>query len=54
MQEIFYLAYHLHWPWSEIMSLGVGDRKAYVTMLARRIEEENRAFDGMTERIRRG
>jgi hypothetical protein len=53
-QEIFYLAYHLHWPWSEVMSLGIGERKVYVRMLASRIEEENHAVDAMAERIRRG
>lgn len=50
-QEIFYLAYHLHWPWSEIMNLDVGERRAYVQMLAQRIEDENRALDALRERL---
>jgi hypothetical protein len=53
-QEVFYLAYHLHWPWSEIMGLDVGERRAYVRMLAQRIEEENQAFEALSERLRRG
>ena len=52
-QEVFYLAYHLHWPWSEIMSLDVGERRAYVQMLAQRIEEENDAFEALSRRLKR-
>ncbi len=52
-QEVFYLAYHLHWPWSEIMSLDVGERRAYVQMLAQRIEEENDAFEALSQRLKR-
>jgi hypothetical protein len=51
---VFYLAYHLHWPWSEIMSLDLGERRAYVRMLAQRIETENQAFETLSERLRRG
>ncbi len=51
---MFYLAYHLHWPWSEIMELDVGERQTYVRMLAQRIEAENQAFEALSERLRRG
>jgi len=51
---VFYLAYHLHWPWSEIMGLDVGERQAYVRMLAERIEAENQAFEALGERLRSG
>lgn len=50
-QEVFYLAYHLHWPWSEIMSLDAGERRVYVQMLAERIEDENRAFEAARQRL---
>jgi hypothetical protein len=53
-QEVFYLAYHLHWSWSDIMDLDVGERRTYVRMLAQRIETENQAFETLTERLRRG
>jgi hypothetical protein len=44
-QEIFYLAYHLHWPWSEIMDLEIEERRTYVQMLAQRIEAENASLE---------
>ncbi|MBV7337511.1 hypothetical protein KFU94_56645 [Chloroflexi bacterium TSY] len=53
-QEVFYLAYHLHWPWSEIMALDVSERWTYVQMLAQRIEAENQEFAEVSERLRRG
>lgn len=51
-QEIFYLAYHLHWPCSEIMGLAINERKAFVAMLVERIEADNQAFEEMRERLR--
>ena len=53
-QEVFYLAYHLHWPWSEIMDLDVGERQTYVRMMAQRIAEDNQAFEALSERLKRG
>jgi hypothetical protein len=53
-QEVFYLAYHLHWPWSEIMGLDLDERRSYVQMLAQRVEEENQAFEALSEQLRRG
>lgn len=53
-QEVFYLAYHLHWSWSDIMGLDVGERQTYVWMLAQRIEAENQTFESLSERLRRG
>lgn len=38
---MFYLAYHLHWSWSEIMNLDTHERKYFVSLLADRIEAEN-------------
>jgi hypothetical protein len=50
-QEVFYLAYHLHWPWSEIMSLELAERRAYVRLAAERVEEENQAVESLRDRI---
>jgi len=52
-REVFYLAYHLHWPWSEIMALTVDERRAFVEMLADRIEEDNRIWEDLTKRFKR-
>ncbi len=51
---MFYLAYHLHWAWSEIMELDVRERRAYVQMAAQQIEAENRAFEALSERLGKG
>jgi hypothetical protein len=40
-QEIFFLAYHLHWPHSEIMDLPAIERRQFVKLLAQQIEREN-------------
>jgi hypothetical protein len=40
-QEVFFLAYHLHWPWNELMDLDCAERRAYVRMLIEQIEREN-------------
>ena len=40
-KEIFFLAYHLHWAWGEIMDLDVEERRAYVDLLIEQIEREN-------------
>lgn len=52
-QEVFYLAYHLHWSWSEIMNLDLGERRIYVQLLAERIEADNQAFEALSEQLRR-
>lgn len=40
-QEIFFLAYHLHWSWTEIMGLATAERRAFVQLLSEQIEREN-------------
>jgi hypothetical protein len=40
-REIFFLAYHLHWSWEELMALDTGERRAYVELLTEQIEREN-------------
>jgi hypothetical protein len=41
--EVFYLAYHLHWSWEEVMGMDGDERSAMVALLAERIEAENAA-----------
>ena len=36
------------------MSLDLGERRAYVRLLAQRIEEENRAFEMLGDRLKGG
>lgn len=40
-QEVFFLGYHLHWPWSELMDMESAERRAYVALLVEQIEREN-------------
>ncbi|WP_373692119.1 DUF6760 family protein [Corallococcus sp. AS-1-6] len=40
-QEVFFLAYHLHWSWAEIMNLESDERRAFVQLLIDQIEREN-------------
>jgi hypothetical protein len=40
-QEVFFLAYHLHWPWSELMGMECDERRAYVDLLIAQIDREN-------------
>lgn len=50
-QEVFYLAYHLHWSWSDVMALDLGDRKNYVQMLVERINVENKMLEDMENKF---
>jgi hypothetical protein len=40
-EEVFFLAYHLHWSHSEAVDLPIGDRWAYVRLLIDQLEREN-------------
>jgi hypothetical protein len=51
-QEIFYLAYHLHWSRTEISALDIGERHEFVRLLAERIEADNKALDDLGDRLR--
>ena len=44
-KEIFFLAYHLHWSWTELMEMDTAERRAYVELLVDQIERENRQID---------
>lgn len=49
-QEIFFLAYHLHWSWSEIMDLATKERRSYVELLVQQIERENSQIESAGKR----
>ena len=38
---MFFLAYYLHWSWSELMALESQERRAFVSLLIEQIEREN-------------
>lgn len=40
----------MHWPYSELMAMDLGERRAFVQMLAERIEADNTAMEEMTSR----
>jgi hypothetical protein len=39
--EVFFLAYHLHWSWNELMDMDSSERRTYARLLAEQIEREN-------------
>jgi hypothetical protein len=43
--EIFFLAYHLHWSWGELMDMEVAERQAYLRLLVEQIERENQRLE---------
>ena len=38
---MFFLAYHLHWSWSELQEMPVDERRAFAQLLTTQIEREN-------------
>ncbi|WP_432949900.1 hypothetical protein ACQPXM_17680 [Kribbella sp. CA-253562] len=38
---MFFLGYHLHWSWSELMDMDCSERRAHVNLLIEQIEREN-------------
>ena len=49
-KEIFFLAYHLHWSWGEIMALDIDERRAFVQLLVEQIERENAQIEAARKR----
>jgi hypothetical protein len=47
---VFFLAYHLHWSWSELMDLEINERRAYVQLLVEQIERENAQIESSRRR----
>ena len=48
--EVFFLGYHLHWSWSELMNMEADERREYVDLLARQIERENARIEASGSR----
>jgi hypothetical protein len=44
-QEIFFLAYHLHWSPSEALDLAVDERWHYLRLLVDQLEHEHAAVE---------
>lgn len=42
-QEVFYLAYHLHWSYTTIMDMDTSERQEFVRLLSEQIEREYQA-----------
>jgi hypothetical protein len=42
-QEVFFLAYHLHWSRTEILALPVPERRRYVELLEDQLKREAEA-----------
>jgi hypothetical protein len=49
-REVFFLAYHLHWSWSELMDLDIEERRAYAALLVEQIERENAQVESARRR----
>lgn len=49
-QEVFHLGYHLHWSYSEIMSLDTVERREILRMLIEAIERQNEAMERAARR----
>lgn len=44
-REVFFLGYHLHWPYGEIMRMETAERREFVRLLADAIERQNEAAE---------
>jgi hypothetical protein len=49
-KEVFFLAYHLHWSWQELMDMDVEERRAYTHLLVEQIERENAQIESARTR----
>ncbi|RME03674.1 MAG: hypothetical protein D6805_05610 [Planctomycetota bacterium] len=51
-KEVFYLAYHIHWSYHEIMDLPIGERKHFVQLLTKEIERQNKELEESLKALR--
>ncbi|MGW4229488.1 DUF6760 family protein [Streptomyces sp. NPDC004980] len=49
-QEVFFLAYHLHWGREEVLSIPTEERWHYVRHLSEQLEREQDAINGAAVR----
>lgn len=47
---MFFLGYHLHWPWTELMDMESAERRAHVALLVEQIERENARVEATRDR----
>jgi len=38
---VFFLGYHMHWSFEDLMGMEAGERRSYVALLVEQIEREN-------------
>jgi hypothetical protein len=48
--EVFFLGYHLHWSWSELMDMTSDERHEYVDLLIEQIQRENARIEASKDR----
>ncbi|XXY13207.1 DUF6760 family protein [Sorangium sp. So ce216] len=44
-QEVFFLAYHLHWGHAEVLDMPTDERWAYVRLLTEQLEREHKEIE---------
>jgi hypothetical protein len=44
-KEAFFLAYHLHWGYADVMDMATGERWEFVRMLAAQLEREQESLE---------
>lgn len=44
-QEVFYLGYHLHWAYDDILDLDTVERRHFVRMLSDEIDRQNASLE---------
>ncbi|MCT9003872.1 hypothetical protein ACFYW8_15015 [Streptomyces sp. NPDC002742] len=49
-REVFFLGYHLHWPYGELMDMAAGDRREFVDLLVEQIQRENAQVEAARDR----
>lgn len=49
-REVFFLGYHLHWPYGELMDMATGDRREFVDLLVEQIQRENAQVEAARDR----
>ncbi|MBV9788462.1 MAG: hypothetical protein JOZ51_09840 [Chloroflexi bacterium] len=47
---MFFLAYHLHWSYNDLLMLDSAERRAYVDLLIEQIERENAQVEAARRR----
>jgi hypothetical protein len=44
-REIFYLAYHLHWPYESILAMESDERQSFIKLLSDEIQRQNQEIE---------